>query len=151
RWLPLEPGRHRLLVTAALKSQLAARVEAVMEVAGGQRHGLARVEPREKRNFCLDDGTPLFLNGLCACWHGQRGTYDYDDWLGAYQKAGINYMRLWMWPQAFGIEWDRQDRGRYRQDNAWRLDRVLSEAERNGVFVMLCLDYHGIFEVKPDF
>ena len=99
----------------------------------------------------MDDGTPLFLNGLCACWHGRRGTYDYDDWLAAYQKAGINYIRIWMWHQAFGIEWDKGDKVHYRLDNAWRLDRVLAEAERRGVFVMLCLDYHGIFEVKPDF
>ena len=103
------------------------------------------------RSFRLDDGTPLFLDGLCMCWHGRRGTYDYDDWLESRQKAGINYIRLWMWHQAFGIEWDRGDKLKYRMDNAWRLDRVLAEAERRGVFVMLCLDYHGIFEIKPDY
>ena len=151
RWLPLEPGPHRLRATATLNGQPAGRGEAVIEVAAGKRPGLARVEPREKRNFCRDDGTPLFLNGLCACWHGRRGTYDYDDWLEAYRKAGINYMRIWMWHQAFAIECERGDKLHYRLDNAWQLDRVLAEAERRGVFVMLCLDYHGIFEVKPDF
>jgi hypothetical protein len=151
RWLPLEPGRHRLTATLTLAGRPAGRAQATVEVAAGKRHGLARVEPQGKRYFRLDDGTPLFLNGLCACWHGHRGTYDYDDWLAAYQKAGINYVRIWMWPQAFGIEWDKGDKLHYRLDNAWRLDRVLAEAERCGVFVMLCLDYHGIFEVKPDY
>jgi len=151
RWLPLEAGRHTLTATVTLAGQPVARGEAVVEVIGGQRHGLARIEPDGKRYFRLDDGTPLFLNGLCACWHGGRGTYDYDDWLAAYEKAGINYIRIWMWHQAFGIEWDKGDKLRYRLDNAWRLDRVLAEAERRGVFVMLCLDYHGIFEVKPDY
>ena len=127
------------------------RAETAVEVSAGERHGLVRVEPEGKRYFHLDDGTPLFLNGLCVGWHGRRGTYDYDDWLAAYRKAGINYMRVWMFPTAFSIEWDRQDRLHYRLDNAWQLDRVLAEAERSGVFVMLCLDYHGIFEVKPDF
>ena len=151
RWLPLEAGRHTLVATVTLDGKPAAQGEAAIEVVAGKRHGLARVEPEGKRYFRLDDGTPLFLNGLCACWHGRRGTYDYDDWLAAYQKAGINYIRIWMWHQAFGIEWDKGDKVRYRLDNAWRLDRVLAEAERRGVFVMLCLDYHGIFEVKPDF
>ncbi len=151
RWLPLEAGRHTLVATVTLGGKLAARGETAVEVVAGQRHGLARVEPEGKRYFRLDDGTPLFLNGLCACWHGRRGTYDYDDWLAAYQKAGINYIRIWMWHQAFGIEWDKGDKVHYRLDNAWRLDRVLAEAERRGVFVMLCLDYHGIFEVKPDY
>ncbi|MGO8677086.1 MAG: DUF5060 domain-containing protein [Limisphaerales bacterium] len=151
RFMALEPGRHKLVVTAALAGKVAARGRAVIEVAAGKRHGLARVEPVGKRYFRLDDGTPLFLNGLCACWHGRRGTYDYDDWLAGCQKAGINYIRVWMWHQSFGLEWDRQDKLQYHMDSAWRLDRVLAEAERRGIFVMLCLDYHGIFEVKPDY
>jgi len=151
RWLPLEPGRHKLVVTAAAGGAPAAKAEASLDVAKGKRPGLVRVEPSQKRYFQLDDGSPLFLNGLCVCWHGNRGTYDYDNWLEACQKAGINYIRIWMWHQAFGLEWDRQDKVRYRMDNAWRLDRVLAEAERRGIYVMLCFDYHGIFEVKPDF
>jgi hypothetical protein len=151
RWLPLEAGRHKLVATVSLEGKTVARGEAVVEVVAGKRHGLAHVEPEAKRYFRLDDGTPLFLNGLCACWHGSRGTYDYDDWLEAYQKAGMNYFRIWMWHEAFGIEWDKGDRVRYRLDNAWRLDRVLAEAERSGIYIMLCLDYHGIFETKPDF
>lgn len=151
RWLPVEPGLHKLTAIAKCNGQLAGRAEATIDVVQGKRHGIARVEPKSKRYFTLDDGTPLFLNGLCACWHGSRGTYDYDDWLAAYQKAGINYIRLWMWPIAFGIEWDKQDKVQYRMDSAWQLDYVMMEAERRGVFVMLCLDYHGIFEVKPDY
>jgi len=151
RWLPLEAGRHTLVATAIVGGKPAGQGQTVIDVAAGKRHGLARVQPEGKRYFCLSDGTPLFLNGLCACWYGKRGTQDYDDWLEAYQKAGINYIRIWMWPQAFGIEWDRGDKLHYRQDNAWRLDRVLAEAEWRGIFVMLCLDYHGIFEVKPDY
>jgi len=151
RWLPVEPGRHTLSVRATLAGKIAARGEAVIEAVPGKRHGLARVDLMGMRWFRLDDGTPLFLDGLCMCWHGRRGTYDYDDWLESSQKAGINYIRLWMWHQAFGIEWDRGDKLKYRMDNAWRLDRVLAEAERRGVFVMLCLDYHGIFEIKPDY
>ncbi len=151
RWLAVEPGRHSLTVTASLGDQVAARGETTVVAVPGKRHGFARVDPVGKRSFKLDDGTPLFLNGLCVCWHGNRGTYDYDDWLESEQQAGINYIRIWMWHQAFGIEWDRGDKLRYRLDNAWRLDRVLAEAERRGIFVMLCLDYHGIFEVKPDY
>ncbi len=151
RWLPLEPGQHLLRVTARCGDAWSAQAELPMDVAPGDKPGLARVEPQGRRYFQLEGGQPLFLNGLCACWHGQRGTYDYDDWLPAYETAGINYIRIWMWPHAFGIEWDRGDRLAYRLDNAWRLDHVLAEAERRGVYVMLCFDFHGMFQVKPDF
>lgn len=151
RWLPLEAGQHTLIVTGTAGGKVVAKGEMRIAVSAGKRHGLARIEPKGRRYFCLTDSTPLFLKGLCCCWYGKRGTQDYDDWLAAYEKAGINYIRIWMWPQAFGLEWDREDKLHYRLDNAWRLDRVLAEAERRGIFVMLCLDYHGIFEVKPDF
>ncbi|MBN1422759.1 MAG: cellulase family glycosylhydrolase [Planctomycetes bacterium] len=152
RYLPIEAGRHELRVTARAGGKVVARGSGRVEVkGGGKRRGLIRVEETGKRYFRFDDGTPLFLNGLCACWHGRRGSYDYDEWLAAYEKAGINYIRLWMWHHAFGIEWDKGDRVRYRLDAARTLDRVLEEAERRGVHVMLCLDYHGIFEVKPDY
>lgn len=151
RWLPLEPGQHHLTVTATIDGQVTGTGQLDVEVAASQKPGIVRVDPDSHRYFQTSDSRPLFLNGLCACWHGGRGTYDYDDWLAAYEKAGINYIRIWMWHHAFGLEWDRQDKTRYRLDNAWRLDRVLEEAERRGVYVMLCLDYHGTFEVKPDF
>ncbi len=151
RWLPLEPGRHQLELSASVGGKAVARASAAIEVVPGRRPGLVRVSRRSERYFQLDNETPLFLNGLCACWHGPRGTRDYDDWLDAYQRSGINYIRLWMWHHAFGIEWDRQDKLRYRLDSAWQLDHVMAEAERRGIFVMLCLDYHGIFEVKPDY
>ena len=150
RYLPLEPGRHNLQVVVRRPGNTADHATGSLEVAPAGRRGLVRVEAGS-RYFRFDDGTPFFLNGLCACWHGSRGTFDYDDWLAAYEKTGINYMRLWMWPHAFGIEWDKGDRLQYRLDTAWSLDRVLAEAERRGVLVMLCFDYHGMFEEKPDY
>lgn len=150
RYLPLEPGNHALEVVVRRGQTWVARGSTVLHVESAKGRGLVRHDPGS-RYFRFDDGTPFFLNGLCACWHGRRGTFDYDDWLAAYEEAGINYIRLWMWPQAFGIEWDKGDRLHYRLDTAWTVDRVLAEAERRGVYVMLCFDYHGMYEVKPDY
>ncbi len=150
RFLALEPGAHELKVEVKLSGRTIDSAAARFDVRAGEGRGFARVQ-RGGRYFRFDDGSPLFLVGLCCCWHDGRGTYDYDDWLGAYERAGINYIRIWMWHHAFGIEWDREDRTRYRLDRAWTLDRVLEEAERRGILVMLCLDYHGILEVKPDY
>lgn len=151
RCVPLEAGAHTVRVTARVEGKVAAAGTVEFRAAAGDGRGFVRVEPLRKRYFRLDDGTPLFLNGLCVCWHDARGSFDYDDWLPAYEKAGINYIRLWMWHVAFGIEWDRGDRNRYRMGPAWVLDRVLSEAERRGIRVLLCFDYHGILETKPDY
>ncbi len=91
------------------------------------------------------------MTGENVCWHGARGTYDYDDWFCAMQAAGENYARLWMCPWAFGVETDANSLNRYRLDRAWQLDYVLQLAEQRGIYLELCLDYHGMFAVEPDY
>ncbi len=97
------------------------------------------------------EGPPLILLGHCVCWHGARGTYDYDSWFGPMAAAGENYTRLWMCPWAFGLETIGRPVTHYRLDRAWQLDYVLQLAEQKGIRIMLCLDYHGMFETEPDF
>lgn len=153
RFTPLEPGSHRYRVVVTEEGTRTETAEGTFMVGRKPKdaHGFVRVEPEDKRYFMLDDGSPLPLLGECACWHGRRGTFDYDDWFGAFAKVGMNYSRLWMWPQAFGIEVLGDERLNYNQERAWRLDCVLELAARKGIYIMLCLDYHGIFQVEPDY
>jgi hypothetical protein len=101
--------------------------------------------------FETGDGKPLRILGENVCWPGSRGTYDYELWFPAMQAAGENYARLWMCPWAFGIETDPDSLVRYRQDRAFQLDYVFGLAEQTGVYLLLCLDYHGMWEVTPDY
>ncbi len=80
----------------------------------------------------------------------KRGTYQFDEYLAAFQKAGINWTRIWACSWWCGLQWRRdwpgyQGLGRYNLLNAWRLDHILDEAERRGVRVSLCLTNHGQF------
>ena len=111
--------------------------------------GYARVAA-SRQYFETGDGQALRLVGENVGWPGGRGTYDYDDWFGAMNAAGENYARLWMCPWAFGIETDSNSLTQYRLDRAWQLDYVLQLAEQRGIYVLLCLEYHGMFGVVPD-
>ena len=108
------------------------------------RSGYVRIAAG-RQFFETGDGRALPLIGANVCWHGSRGTYDYDDWFAAMQAAGENYLRLWMCPWSFGLETAADSLNRYRLDEAWRLDYVLQQAEQRGFYVELCLDYHGMF------
>lgn len=152
RWTPLEAGPHRVQIAVTRNGQRIVTAHPALTVAGkmpGAR-GFAHVEPRDRRYFQTADGRPLPLLGENTCWHGRRGTYDYDDWFGGMGHARMNYSRLWMWHNAFGVEFFPEERLRYNQERAWRLDYVLGLAQRQGIYAMLCLDYHGIFEETPD-
>jgi hypothetical protein len=153
RFTPVEAGTHgyRLVATRDGKSETVCQGTFEVGAKAESARGFVRVEPKSKRYFMTDDGQPLPLLGECCCWHGrQRGTYDYDDWFADFTPNGMNYTRLWMCPWAFGIETVKEERTRYDQQHAWQLDRVMGLAADQGIFIMLCLDYHGIFNVKPD-
>jgi len=152
RFTPVEAGRHRVRVEVLCAGRTVTGPAAALDVqpAPADARGFVRVNPDARRYFMTDDGQPLVLLGECCCWHGARGTFDYDNWLADYPPNGMNYTRLWMWPQAFGIEVLEGERLNYNLAKAWTLDYVLALASQRGVRVMLCLDYHGIFQVDPD-
>ncbi len=150
RWTPVATGAHRwkLVVTTGGKTTSGAG-QIVVGAKPENARGFARVEPKEKRYFQTDDGAPLPLSGENVCWFHQRGTFDYDDWFGGYSGASMNYTRLWMHSD-LGIEFFTNERTNYNLQHAWQLDYILDLAGQSGIYAMLCLDYHGVFQDKPD-
>ncbi len=154
RFLPSEPGSYSVSVSAWTNGQYFGTSTplafSVVSNAPVNRWGNVRVAS-SRQYFETSDGQPLRLIGENVCWPGSRGTYDYDTWFPAMQAAGENYARLWMCPWAFGIENDPNTLTHYRLDQAWKLDYVMGLAEQRGIYLLLCLDYHGMFEVQPDY
>jgi hypothetical protein len=128
--------------------------------AAPDRHGFLRPSPLDPRYLRFDDGTPYFAVGENLAWYDGRGTFAYDDWFAKLAAEGANYVRLWMPSWAFGLEWIRRENGAIvsntlgnytdRLDRAWQLDRVLEEAARHGIQVMLCLQNHGPFSLDAN-
>ena len=157
RFTPPEPGAYTLNVQLRLNGQTQGApvtngftAAAAVDPVPIPKRGYARIAGNG-RYFETDQGQPLPLIGACVCWHGARGTYDYDDWFESMRAAGENYARLWMCPWAFGLEADADSRTNYHLDRAWQLDYVLRLAERKGIYLLLCLDYHGMFATQPDY
>jgi hypothetical protein len=87
-----------------------------------------------------------------------EGTYAFDRFLERMGNAGENFVRVWMSPWSFGIEWTKaydvhfKGLGRYNLQRAWCLDHVLDTAREHGVYIMLLLTSHGeIGEHESDF
>lgn len=97
----------------------------------------------------FEDGTPFIPVGLNVCWSGNNLSA-YERWFEAMRKNGANFARIWLVRWNMGLEWTPSDGngiylglGKYALDNAWRIDELIRIAERNGVYLMLCLGYHG--------
>ncbi|NLV41095.1 MAG: glycoside hydrolase family 5 protein [Candidatus Hydrogenedentes bacterium] len=150
RWQAESPGRVAYTVHAGLDGAASATVgTGEFTVASGERPAMrrVRVEPTKRRWFQRDDGTPLVLLGANVCWGRLE---DYETWLDGMAAARMNCTRLWMCPFGFGIEDRPGSRLNYDQDRATALDAVLRLAAARGIYVMLCLDFHGIFQDAPD-
>ncbi len=154
RFTPAETGPYTVAVTVRTNgpmTALTASTNFVVAAASGRTPvGVVQVAA-SRRYFETSAGDPLPLVGHCVCWYHNGGTFDYDTWFGAMQPAGENYTRLWMWPTAFGLEEEPGTLTRYRLDRAWQLDYVLQLAEQRGIYVMLCLDFHGMLQIQPDY
>jgi hypothetical protein len=137
-------------------------------------HGFVRAAAN-KRNLQFDDGTFYYPIGAClrspSDWLipynddkwtreesdrvARRGTYQYDDYFKSFESAGMTWTRVWMCPYWCVLEWRRdwpgyQGLGRYSLTNAWRMDHLLDEAEKRGVYVSLCLNNHGQYSAQTD-
>jgi hypothetical protein len=77
-----------------------------------------------------------------------RGTYQFDDYFRKCGESGMNWARVWMCPWWLGLEWDHrypgyEGAGRYNLANGWRMDHVIEQAEKTGMFLQVCLTNHG--------
>jgi hypothetical protein len=151
RFVSPEAGTISLAITVRTNGQVAGSVITNFAVTGSApaRFGYAQIA--SKQYLKTSDGRPLRLIGENLCWPGSRGTYDYDDWMPAMQSHDENHARIWMCPWAFGLETAGNSLTNYRLDAAWKLDYVFQQAEQRDIFLLLCLDYHGMFEVNPDY
>jgi hypothetical protein len=154
RFVPPEPGSYSISITIRTNGFISsAAAETNFTVAAlnpTNRFGYVRTAS-SGQYFETADGRPLGLIGENIGWPGGRGTYDYDSWFAALQAAGENYARVWMCPWWLGLETDANSLTHYRLDRAWQLDYLLQVAEQRGIYILLCLDFHGMFEVTPDY
>jgi hypothetical protein len=152
RFTPPEAGAYSLTVVVQTNGHFSSSTQAAFSVptnAPNIRHGYAGLAPGHQY-FQTGDGQPLRLIGENVCWY-DNSTYDYDKWFSHMTNAGENYARIWMCPWAFGFEDTATSRTNYAQQPAWQLDTVLQEAEQRGIYILLCLDYHGMFATQPDY
>jgi len=149
RYTPTEAGAYRIEINATLTGgSPTTLVSSGFEVAANtiaERHGWVRVGA-DRRYFETSDGRPLRLVGENVCWPEKGGTRDYAVWFKALHDSGENCARLWLAPWWAAIEKDPDSLTRYRPDSSWQLDQVFAAAEREGIYLILCMDFHGSFQ-----
>ena len=162
RFTPSESGvyRYRIVVTGQgtgdtgqVKRKVASQWMTLQVSKEAANRGFVRKGKFWHLQF--DDGTPFVPVGLNVCWSGNNLTA-YERWFEAMKRNGANFARIWLVRWNMGLEWTPGDGsgmylglGKYALDNAWRIDELIRIAERNGIYLMLCLGYHGELADRP--
>ena len=146
RFSPIEKGEYIYEITIKNKTEKRTSPKGKFTcIATNKNHGYIRVSQSDPHYFEFDNKNPYFPIGQNVCWYkSSNGTTDYDRWFVKMAENGANYARLWMPEWAFGLEVEKL--GQYRMDKAWQLDYVLNLAEREGIYIKLCLSSWRRFE-----
>jgi hypothetical protein len=136
RFTPKQTGVHGFAVS--IEGKLDPPFEVSVAANSGKKLGGLKLSDRFG-TFAYESGEPFRGIGLNVCW-----AEDYEYYFKKLQAAGINVTRIWMCPWNLSFEWQETGLGRYNLQSARRLDEILALAEKYGIFVMLCMDYHGV-------
>lgn len=156
RYAPLRVGAYTFSVARNGKSeQPQALTPARFACVAGTRPGFVRVDPAHAQRFALDGGATYYPFGCDQAWTS-GGRSDYPGMFAQMRANGMNWARVWMnaWDNK-ALEWapsraDSPPLGTLRLDAARRWDMIFDEAEKNGVYVQMCLQHHGQYTAQTD-
>ncbi len=150
RFAPTEPGTYNYYL-AINDGRRTVTKKRTFECTSSKKKGFVRVSGKDNYCFEFDNGEPYYPIGHNLSWPSTRGTFDYDLCFDLMADSGCNWARSWMTSWWIGLEWSPswpyyQGLGRYNLQNAWKVDYLLEEAERKGIYLELVLEQFGPFD-----
>lgn len=146
RFAPTVPGRYGYSLRVTNQGKTIETEERKFQCTRSKsKHGFLRVSEENGRYFQFDDGTPFFGVGMNIATLGAGRTVSAERWYTRLAGVGGNLVRSWWCSGGTDIESRLSNRpdqglGKYKLDEAWRIDYVLDLAERLGIYMMCCFE-----------
>jgi hypothetical protein len=154
RFTPKKTGKYSYQAKVFVNGALEGRSDVFyLTVEDSNKDGFIHLNPQSYYFLQHDSGKPFRGIGENVGWDPRSGdnqTYKYEYMFPLLGANGCNFARVWMCPWNIPLEWTSPGLGRYSETAAARLDSVLSMAEQNGLYLMLTLDFHGVFKSVKD-
>ncbi len=143
RWTPRESGAYRYRVQVRASSGIIAESNAKrLWVYGTTADGFLQVDTSRMNCFRFDSGRRFRGIGENICWVSDTTSYEY--YFRQLSRAGGNVARIWMCPWNLALEWTPRPLGIYDPVVAKELDEILALAQHFGIYLMMCIDFHGV-------
>lgn len=146
-----EAGEYVYRITLKEEGSVTAKYTSSFTVKENEveQKGTVKVEPQLKRNFIYENGEPFLAIGENVGWYTatEKKVYEYFDIFEHMSDVGMNWARVFMMDYQFALfnyESGTVDFSA-RQDQAYRLDKVIEKAEEEGIYIALVFLIHGQF------
>jgi len=92
-------------------------------------------------------------------WDSETPLY-FTEFFKTLNNSGANIVRKWMNPWSLPLIWTQPDnedlysaeeKFKFNRSGIERTDLMFKEALKNGIYVILVLDYHGAIQTEPDY
>ncbi len=154
RFTPRKTGRYSYQAKVFVNGAMEGKSNVFyLTVSDSNKDGFIHLNPKSYYFMQYDSGKPFRGIGENVCWDprpDENQTYKYEYMFPLLGDSGCNFTRVWMCPWNIPLEWKNPGLGRYSETAAARLDTILSLAEQNGLYLMLTLDFHGVFKSVKD-
>ncbi len=141
-----EPGPLRVTLTARDRSGRVryALPRPIHVLENTKAKGRVRVSRADPHYLAFENGEGFFPIGHNVPIYQSSNAMSVQDILEKMAAHGENWNRWWLSRGGLGLEWESR-LGWYRQAQAAKLDWLLEDAPRLGMYYMLCLDTHQDF------
>jgi len=141
-----EPGPMRVTLAARDRSgRKVFELPRAIQVTGDKRaKGFVRVSKVDPHYLAHDSGEGFVPIGHNVPIFQSSNDMSVKDITEKMAANGENWNRWWLSKSGLGLEWEPK-LGWYRQAQAAKLDRLLDDAGRLGMYYLLCMDTHQDF------
>ena len=136
RFAPKQAGVYRFSMVINGKTQ--EQFQVVVK-ADNEKVQSAIVLSKKLGVFKYDSGEAFRGIGMNVCWAN-----NFEYYFKKMNAAGMNVTRIWLCPWSLSFEWKETGLGRYSLNSASQLDYILNLAKKYGIYIILCIDYHGV-------
>jgi hypothetical protein len=157
RFAPSQIGEHRVSRVTVVDASGSTSIElpTAFTCVASSQDGIVRVDSRDPYYLRHAGGRPYLPIGHNVCWLPKLE--DWEHYFTQMGAVGENWTRIWMthFNEGMTLEWTSKQRyfhgvGRLSLEMGWKLDRVIEQAELNGIAIQLVLQHHGQFSTTTN-
>lgn len=145
RYAPMETGTYNYTVTCQNTLGNTASSNNIFEAIASSKKGFIKKNVTNYLQF--DNGDQYIPVGQNMGWQSNNKYLDFKNWTDKMAANQANFIRLWQCAWGLGIEWrgaPYEGLKKYRQDNAFYTDKLLDECNAKDIYMMLCINHHGM-------